>query len=481
MAIFHATTKPISRSSGRSATASAAYRAGCEIEDERTGLTYDYSKRSGVLITAAFDKNLEVLDRNKLWNLAEQAENRKDSRTAREWVLAIPNELIPTIENANNERQHHNALTDINKNNGAWVAFRFAQELAIRYNVGVDVAIHAPDVGGDNRNYHAHILTTTRELKNENGQLSLGCKSLLEQSNTKRKETDSGSSIGDIKELRALWADIVNEALELSHIDARIDHRSHKERELETQPTIKMGWRATAMERKGVATDRGDINRAIMANNAQIKCLQAEIEGDKHYLRWQQEAHTFRQARLGRERLALQRLEEQTAIKERQRIEKRTPHELLRLRLGVKVTENDSSGKQIAIYKDVITPISPPLLLLLREAERKNYHVSMSKQDFRGGLMNPEYAQNPTALAFERFMLNADNLKNPVIMRDFMDDGSGRALGVADFAKKYGITCDFSDLQRLDALTPVPKPSTSQKLIESHIEPTADNNHNLSM
>ena len=258
MAIFHATTKPISRSSGRSATASAAYRAGCKIDDDRTGLKHDYSKKTGVLIAAAFDKNDIQLDRSELWNLAEKAENRKDGRTAREWILAIPNELIPQRSDMYHDNHYQSELCDINKNHGAWVAFKFAQELAKRYNVGVDVAIHAPDKSGDNRNYNAHIMTTTRELKNENGKISLGDKSAIELSNTKRKDKNLCTTDTEITELRALWASIVNDALEFNNSHERIDHRSHKDRGIERQPTIKVGWRASAMERRGIETEAHD-------------------------------------------------------------------------------------------------------------------------------------------------------------------------------------------------------------------------------
>ena len=96
MAIFHLSTKPIKRSSGRSATASAAYRAACEIEDKRTGVTHDYSKKSGVVNSEAFVVvcgEKVAVDRAQLWNAAEFAEKRKDARTAREIVINLPHEL----------------------------------------------------------------------------------------------------------------------------------------------------------------------------------------------------------------------------------------------------------------------------------------------------------------------------------------------------------------------------------------------------
>lgn len=268
MAIYYATTKPISRSSGRSATASAAYRAGTEITDERTGLKHDYSKRDGVEMAYAFDKSMKKIDREELWNKAELAENRKDGRTAREWVLAIPHELVP---------KDKKKRKDLKQNEGARVAVRFAKVLAERYNVGVDVAIHSPDKVGDNRNWHAHIMTTTRELERTADGIKLGDKTSIELSNAKRKELGLGSTSAEIKELRQEWETIVNTQLEKLGIEERIDHRSLKEQGFERQPTIKMGWQASAMERRGVTTDKGDLNRQIKADNEHLRDLQLEI------------------------------------------------------------------------------------------------------------------------------------------------------------------------------------------------------------
>lgn len=268
MAIYYATTKPISRSSGRSATASAAYRAGVAITDERTGLKHDYSKRGGVEMAYAFDKTMKTVDREELWNKAELAENRKDGRTAREWVLAIPHELVP---------EDKKKRKDIKKNEGARVALRFAKTLAERYNVGVDVAIHSPDKEGDNRNWHAHIMTTTREISRTAAGIELGDKTSIELSNAKRKELGLGTTSTEIKGLRKEWETIVNTQLEKQGIEERIDHRSFKERGIKRQPTIKMGWQASAMERRGVVTDKGNLNRQIKADNEQLKDLQLEI------------------------------------------------------------------------------------------------------------------------------------------------------------------------------------------------------------
>jgi hypothetical protein len=92
MAIYHCTTKTVNRSSGRTAVASIAYRAGEKL-DERTGLTHDFTRKEGVAYTEIISNLDTQIDRAELWNLAEKTENRKDARTAREWVIALPDEL----------------------------------------------------------------------------------------------------------------------------------------------------------------------------------------------------------------------------------------------------------------------------------------------------------------------------------------------------------------------------------------------------
>lgn len=265
LAIYHMTTKPVSRKTGRTATASSAYRAGVELKDERTGQTFDYSKRSGVLFAQAFDKDRIEIDRSQLWNLAEQSENRKDARTAREYIIAIPFELIPKNESDKK---------DFNKNMGAQVAFEFAQEIAKKYDVAVDIAIHAPDKEGDNRNYHAHILTTTRKLERTKDGINLTDKSNIELSNKKLNELNLPKTQEQVKELREMWADTANKYLDN---EQKIDHRSYADQRIDKVPTVKLGWKASALERKGIKTDRGDINRDIKSDNERIVELKNEL------------------------------------------------------------------------------------------------------------------------------------------------------------------------------------------------------------
>ena len=264
MAIYHLSTKPISRSSGRSAVASIAYRAGIAITDERLGKTYDYTKRHGVLWTGLATPNDVKVDRNELWNLAEKSENRSNSRTAREIVINIPHELMQGDQGTGNMLAHE-----------------FASQLSKKYQVAVDVAVHAPDKQGDNRNFHAHLLLTTRKIElDRNGNIKLTDKSQLEMSNTQLKQAGLLSNQDELKEIRKAWADLTNEYLAEHGIDERIDHRSHKDRGLDTLPTVKMGWQATELERKGIRTDVGNKNRDIKAYNANLmqqKILASEI------------------------------------------------------------------------------------------------------------------------------------------------------------------------------------------------------------
>lgn len=265
MAIYHLSTKPISRSSGRTATASIAYRAGIAIQDERTGKSHDYTKRSGVVATQLHTPNNLKIERNELWNLAEKTETRKNSRTAREIVVNLPHEL--------SEPSRERLVND------------FAKDLADKYGVAVDVAIHTPDKEGDNRNHHAHLMLTTRKLERlESGRIALTSKSQLEMSNTQLKERGLRSAKEELKAIREQWANIANERLEEAGIDARIDHRSHKDRGLAQLPTVKVGWEATALERNGIRTAKGEQNRAIKAYNAtldQIKNIGEEIQQEQ--------------------------------------------------------------------------------------------------------------------------------------------------------------------------------------------------------
>ncbi|WP_372410938.1 MobQ family relaxase (plasmid) [Acinetobacter radioresistens] len=250
MAIYHCTTKTVNRSSGRTAVASMAYRAGEKLTDERTGLTHDFTRKEGVVYTEILSNLDTELDRSKVWNLAEKSENRKDARTAREWVIALPDEL--------DADQRKDLAKD------------FARSLVDRYDVIADLAIHEPSKGGNDKNHHAHILLTTRkaELDTEN-KLVLTQKSEIELSNTKRKSLGMGTSQEEIKQIRATWANLANHALEYAGYRERIDHRSYADQGNQLQATIHEGSKVTQMRRKGIDTEISRFNDNVKQQNSQ--------------------------------------------------------------------------------------------------------------------------------------------------------------------------------------------------------------------
>lgn len=246
MAIFHLNTNAISRSSGRSAVAAAAYRSGTELADARQGAVWDYSRKGGIISAEIVTPDgVPVPDREQLWNAAEAAEKRKDARTAREWRVALPHELT--------EQQRYE------------LAMELGQEIANRFGVAADVCIHAPDKEGDDRNFHAHILTTTRQINHDG---TLGDKSVIELKNTDRKARGMPPTSHDVREMRAYCADLINEHLARAGHDIRVDHRSFEAQGIDLEPSKHVGVSATAMQRKGKDADRAAIDLETRAENA---------------------------------------------------------------------------------------------------------------------------------------------------------------------------------------------------------------------
>ena len=213
MAIYHLRASVISRSQGRSATAAIAYRSAERIADRRTGLVFDYAAKAGVEhteILAPADAPDWVRDRSELWNRVEEAERRRDSQVAREVRVALPSELS------------HAERVELVR--------AFAQEQFVDRGMVADVALHAPGRDGDERNHHAHILLTTRELDAE----GFGAK-------------ERGWNKVEILEgWREAWARESNAALERCGARERVDHRTL------------VAQRGEALERASAARERGD-------------------------------------------------------------------------------------------------------------------------------------------------------------------------------------------------------------------------------
>lgn len=304
MAIYHCSTKTVNRSSGRTAVASMAYRAGEKLKDERTGLTHDFTRKDGVAHSEIIS-NLDIeIDRSQLWNLAEQSENRKDARTAREWIIALPDELD----------------ADQRKD----LAKAFAKSLVDHYGVIADLAIHEPSKGGNDKNHHAHIMLTTRkaELDPENN-LILTTKAEIELSNAKRKTLNMGTTQEDIKQIRATWADLANHALEQAGQQQKIDHRSYADQNNGLQATIHEGTSVTQLRRQGIGTEISRYNDKVKQHNVQYlnqKEQQKEITLQRGFSRveqgfdqWQKDREA---KRLEQERQAEQKRQQEREMKQ---------------------------------------------------------------------------------------------------------------------------------------------------------------------
>jgi hypothetical protein len=262
MAIYHLSAKIISRKAGRSSTAAAAYRAGEEIVDERTGEVHDYRRKGGVEHTEIVLPSSSDWEptRAELWNAAELKNKRQDAQVAREFVVALPDELAPV------ERQR--------------LAVDFAREIADRYSVAADVAIHAPSRHGDDRNHHAHILTTTNRVEGH----TLG---------NKARELDlvahnMGGKLGqanEIDRLRERWAELTNTALERAGVAERVDHRTLKAQGIDREPTRHLGPAASEYEQRTGESSRirMDFDQAVAERLASAKAA-GELERQGHQL-----------------------------------------------------------------------------------------------------------------------------------------------------------------------------------------------------
>jgi len=244
MASYHCSIKPVSRGAGRSGTAAAAYRAGVCLEDKRTGEVHDYTRKQGVEHADVILPSGVNLDREQLWNAAETAEKRKDARVGREFELALPAELT--------KEQRRELATD------------FAKSLVDKYGVAADVAIHEPNRKGDQRNHHAHILITTRQVTPE----GMGEKTSLEREDKALRAQGQATGREQIEALRGEWAIRCNIALERAGHQERVSHKSLDAQGINRQPTTHLGPTATAMERRGERTERGDLNRGAGEDHA---------------------------------------------------------------------------------------------------------------------------------------------------------------------------------------------------------------------
>ena len=255
MAIYHFSVKNISRAQGRSAVACAAYRSGEKLIDERQGKEQDYTKKTGVEFTkiyAPIGTKTELLDRGQLWNAVEKTERRKDANLAREFEIALPQEL--------NKAEREKLVDEL------------CNKIVERHNVIVDAAIHAPhtDSGSDERNYHAHIMFTGRHIDLETGDFAA----------KKNRDFNKENSSETAQKWREDFADMTNAHLmRAGHLFSSVDHRSYAAQGLDKEATAHEGSAVTKLRRLGIDTEISLSNDAIKQRNAQQISAEQAIRG----------------------------------------------------------------------------------------------------------------------------------------------------------------------------------------------------------
>ncbi len=269
---FHFSVNIISRGKGKSAVASAAYISGEKIKNEWDGVTHDYTKKQGVISKEIFLPDhapKEYKDRKTLWNSVELFEKNSNAQLARNFIISLPKEL--SIE------ENKKMIEEYIQNN-------FVKEGMI-----VDLAIHDESRDG-NQNIHAHIMTIVRPI-NEDG--TWGQKSKKEyildekgekvlnkngKPKTRKVELTTWNDKGNVEKWRENFSNLCNKYLERAGAEKRVDHRSFKRQGIKQIPTIHLGASASAMERKGIRTEKGDINREIKKQNELLKNIGNEIK-----------------------------------------------------------------------------------------------------------------------------------------------------------------------------------------------------------
>lgn len=286
MAIYHMSIKNISRAKGKTAIAAAAYRAGTTLQDQETGITHSYTKKTEVAYTEIIlpeHAPEEYRNREILWNEVQKVETQDRARLAREWEVAIPNEL------------------DLDQ---AKTLIRNFGESLVKEGMCIDLAIH-----WKNGNHHAHIMGTTRPIgkdgkwaSKERKGYKLDAKGnkipVIDPKTGKQKIGARGRKMWQretiqcndwnrrekVEEWRKRWADCCNKYLAR---EQQIDHRSYERQGITQLPTVHEGYAARLMEQRGTVSDLCQLNRSIVAYNhitalyskskQELKLLEQEI------------------------------------------------------------------------------------------------------------------------------------------------------------------------------------------------------------
>ena len=275
IAIYHCSIKIVSRGKGKSAVAAAAYRSGEKLTNEWDGLTHDYTKKGGVVhseILLPAHAPPAFSDRSTLWNSVELSEKSNNAQLAREVEIALPVEL---------SREEQTRLVR------DYCSSQFVSKGMI-----ADFNLH--DTGGGNP--HAHILLTMRPMDEKGAWLPKSKKEYVLDENGERIRLPSGRYMTRKVDLvgwnnrenaevwRRAWADLANEFLERNDCPERIDHRSYERQGIEQIPTVHVGVSATQMEKKGIVTERGELNRNIKAANRILREIRRLVRGLKDWI-----------------------------------------------------------------------------------------------------------------------------------------------------------------------------------------------------
>ena len=269
---FHFSISMISRGKSKSAVASAAYISCEKLTNEWDGVIHDYHNKKGLLHSEIFlPENVpkKFQDRSFLWNSVELNEKASNAQLARNFIIALPKEL--------SFEENKNLITD------------FIQENFVSKGMIADLAIHDESSEGNN-NVHAHIMTTLRPI-NEKGLWQpkskkeyvldeTGEKIKLKRGNykTRKVELTDWNDKGNAEKWRESFASLCNRYLEKNNLEKRVDHRSFERQGKEEIPTIHLGASASALERKGIETDKGNINREIKKHNSLVKAIKNKIK-----------------------------------------------------------------------------------------------------------------------------------------------------------------------------------------------------------
>ena len=277
MAIYHLSIKIISRGKGKSAVAAAAYRAGEKIRNEYDGMEHDYTRKGGVVHTEILlpdNAPAEYSDRAVLWNAVEKIERTKNSQLAREIEIALPVELT-LLQNKSLVRE-------------------YVKKHFVSAGMCADFCIH--DTGGGNP--HAHIMLTMRPFNEEK---TWGDKQKKEyildpqgnkiydpkkrQYKCKSVPTTDWNEQTRAEEWRAAWAETTNRYLEKLNHAERVDHRSYERQGIEQIPTVHLGVAAFQLEKRGIRTERGNLNHEIEITNQKLRQLKARISKLQNWLK----------------------------------------------------------------------------------------------------------------------------------------------------------------------------------------------------